>query len=104
MIDLRNKVWGLNKENANLRASISEARGQLEELLGRGAQEAEARGQLEELLGRGAQEAEWRKTVAEKDAQVAPSDRVKKAERGRLMYMWALLACVCFTVVMMVSR
>ena len=87
MIDLRNKVWGLNKENANLRASISEARGQ-----------------LEELLGRRAQEAEWRKTVAEKDAQVAPSDRVKKAERGRLMYMWALLACVCFTVVMMVSR
>ena len=87
MIDLRNKVWGLNKENANLRSSI-----------------LEARGQLEELLGRGAQEAEWRKTVAEKDAQVAPSDRVKKAERGRLMYMWALLACVCFTVVMMVSR
>ena len=88
MIDLRNKVWGLNKENANLRASISEARGQ-----------------LEELLGRGGQEAEWRKTVAEKDAEVAAlSDRVKKAERGRLMYMWALLACVCFTVVMMVSR
>ena len=87
MIDLRNKVWGLNKENANLRASISEARVQ-----------------LEELLGRRAQEAEWRKTVAEKDAQVALSDRVKKAERGRLMYMWALLACVCFTVVMMVSR
>jgi len=87
LIDLRNKVWGLNKENANLRASISKARGQ-----------------LEELLGRRAQEVEWRKTVAEKDAQVALSDRVKKAERGRLMYMWALLACVCFTVVMMVSR
>jgi len=51
LIDLRDKVWGLTKENANLRASISEARKQ-----------------LEQMDVRGAEEAEWRRTVAEKNA------------------------------------
>lgn len=51
---------------------------------------------MEEMLVRGAEVAEWRKTIAGKDAQViALSDReVKKDEKERLMFMWALLACV----------
>ncbi|RCV10292.1 hypothetical protein SETIT_2G100800v2 [Setaria italica] len=59
-------VWGLAKENAKLRASISEARAQIDQ----------------QLVQR---ETDWR-TVAEKEDQViALSDKVKKFQRYRVL-------------------
>lgn len=82
--DLRDKIWGLKRDNTDLRRSISEAREELEEML---VHRAEA--------------FQLRRRVAEQDTQLAAlGERVKKLEKERVLLLLAILACVCVCVAM----
>ncbi|CAL5055751.1 unnamed protein product [Urochloa decumbens] len=97
LIDLRDMVWALAKENANLRDSISKARAQINEQLVQ-------RAHLEQMLLPRVERTDWRRALAEKEDQVVSlSDKVKKFEKERLFLLSALFGCVCLVLGMMIK-
>jgi len=62
LIDLRDKVWALAKENAELRDSISEARAQI-------SQQLVKKAHLEQMLVQRVEGSDWRRTLVEKENQ-----------------------------------
>ncbi|CAN6250121.1 unnamed protein product [Urochloa humidicola] len=84
LIDLRDKVWALAKENAKLRDSISDAKAQLDLQLVQ-------RAHLEQMLVQ-REGSDWRRALAEKEEQI------KKFEKERIFLPSALFGCRCLVV------
>lgn len=81
LIDLRDKIRGLTKENANFRVSLSEGRAELDQLY------------MQQLL------VQERRAVAEKNVQLAVlGERVQKLEKQRVVLLLAILVCACISV------
>ncbi|CAN6290504.1 unnamed protein product [Urochloa humidicola] len=97
LIDLRDKVWALAKENGKLRDSIYEAKAQID-------QQLVQRARLEQMLVQRVEGSDWRRALAEKEEQVvALSDKVKKFEKERLFLLSALFGCGCLVLGMMIK-
>ncbi|KAJ1284697.1 hypothetical protein BS78_03G224900 [Paspalum vaginatum] len=79
LIDMRDKIWALARDNADLRDSISKSRTELDEVV---------------IQGRKVEQSLLLK-LAEKDAQLAAlGERVKRFEKERVVLLLAILTCV----------
>lgn len=88
LIDLRDKVRDLTRENTNLRGSISESGAELAQMVMKGRQVEQS------LLLK----------LAEKDVQLAAvGERIKRLEKERVVLMLAILACLCVCVGMLIK-
>ncbi|KAG2643446.1 hypothetical protein PVAP13_2KG304802 [Panicum virgatum] len=87
LIDMRDKIWALRRENLHLTDSIADTRAELDQMLFQGRQ-------VEQAL---------RLKLAEKDAELAAlGERLRRFDKERVVLRITILTCICVCVGMLI--